>query len=77
MSSVDTLLSASELEVALISLSTDDTNVQGYRTLPLSSVSELNEKDVSVRDKLSRGKFTAAFLIRALEAAECHNLNLQ
>ena len=35
------------------------------------------EKEVNVRNKLSRGKFTAAFLLQCLEAIDQQNLHLR
>lgn len=35
------------------------------------------EKEVNVRNKLSRGKFTAAFLLQCLEAIGCSTLRLE
>lgn len=37
----------------------------------------VQEKEVNVRNKLSRGKFTAAYFLQALEAVGCQTLNLQ
>ena len=34
------------------------------------------EKEVNVRNKLSRGKFSAAYLIQCLEAIGCRELRL-
>ena len=34
------------------------------------------EKEVNVRNKLSRGKFTAAFMVQCLEAIEVSQLRL-
>lgn len=36
----------------------------------------VDEKEVNVRNKLSRGKFTAAFLLQCLEAVESRDLRL-
>lgn len=36
----------------------------------------VDEKEVNVRNKLSRGKFTAAFLIQCLSAIGCSSLRL-
>lgn len=36
----------------------------------------VDEKEVNVRNKLSRGKFTAAFLIQCLEAIGSQSLRL-
>lgn len=36
----------------------------------------VEEKEVNVRNKLSRGAFTAAYLIQCLEAIECKTLRL-
>lgn len=36
----------------------------------------VDEKEVNVRNKLSRGKFTAAFLIQCLEAVGSQQLRL-
>lgn len=36
----------------------------------------IEEKEVNVRNKLSRGKFTAAFLMQCLEAIETRELHL-
>ncbi len=35
----------------------------------------IEEKEVNVRNKLSRGKFTAAFLIQCLSAIGCQRLD--
>jgi len=35
------------------------------------------EKEVNIRNKLSRGKFSAAFLIKCLEAIEVNSLRLK
>jgi Domain of unknown function (DUF6471) len=35
------------------------------------------ESEPNVRNKLSRGKFTAVFLLQSLTAIGCHNLNLE
>lgn len=37
----------------------------------------VDEKEVNVRNKLSRGKFTAAFLLQCLTAIETSQLHLQ
>ena len=37
----------------------------------------IDEKEVNVRNKLSRGKFTAAFLLQCLTAIGCENMRLQ
>lgn len=37
----------------------------------------VDEKEVNVRNKLSRGKFTAAFMLQCLEAIEIQSLNLR
>ncbi|MEQ8399487.1 MAG: DUF6471 domain-containing protein [Roseitalea porphyridii] len=34
------------------------------------------EREVNVRNKLSRGKFTAAFFLQCLQAIEVHDLRL-
>lgn len=36
----------------------------------------VNESEPNVRNKLSRGKFTAVFLIQCLVAIDCHNILL-
>lgn len=36
----------------------------------------ISEKEVNVRNKLSRGKFTAAFLLQCLTAIETEHLHL-
>jgi len=36
----------------------------------------VDEKEVNVRNKLSRGKFTAAFFLQCLSAAGVHSLQL-
>ncbi len=36
----------------------------------------IDEKEVNVRNKLSRGKFTAAFLLQCLTAIGVHQLHL-
>jgi alpha-N-acetylglucosamine transferase len=36
----------------------------------------VDEKEVNVRNKLSRGKFTAAFLLQCLEAIEVQNFQI-
>ena len=36
----------------------------------------ISEKEVNVRNKLSRGKFTAAFLLQCLSAIGCKSLQL-
>ena len=36
----------------------------------------IDEKEVNVRNKLSRGKFTAAFLLQCLTAIGCDGLRL-
>ncbi|MDF1609528.1 DUF6471 domain-containing protein [Hoeflea sp. YIM 152468] len=36
----------------------------------------VDEKEVNVRNKLSRGKFTAAFFLQCLEAIEVRSLRL-
>ena len=33
------------------------------------------EKEVNIRNKLARGKFSAAFMLACLEAIDCQNLN--
>lgn len=37
----------------------------------------VDEKEVNVRNKLSRGKFTAAYLIQCLTAIGCSSLRLE
>lgn len=37
----------------------------------------VEEKEVNIRNKLSRGKFTAAFLVQCLEAIEVDYLQLR
>lgn len=36
----------------------------------------ISEKEVNVRNKLSRGKFTAAFFLQCLSAVGCSSLHL-
>jgi hypothetical protein len=36
----------------------------------------VDEKEVDVRNKLSRGKFTAAFMIQCLAAIDCQSLRI-
>ena len=36
----------------------------------------VDEKEVNVRNKLARGKFSASFLIQCLEAIDCSSLRL-
>lgn len=36
----------------------------------------VDEKEVNVRNKLSRGKFTAAFLLQCLKAIEAESVRL-
>jgi hypothetical protein len=36
----------------------------------------VDEKEVNVRNKLSRGKFTAAFLLQCLAAIDTHQVQL-
>lgn len=36
----------------------------------------VDEKEVNVRNKLARGKFTAAFMLACLEAIDCRAINL-
>ncbi len=36
----------------------------------------VDEKEVNIRNKLSRGKFTAAFLLACLSAISCSTLRL-
>ncbi len=36
----------------------------------------VQEKEVNVRNKLSRGTFTAAYLLQCLEAIGCHTMHL-
>ena len=36
----------------------------------------VEEKEVNVRNKLSRGKFSAAFMVQCLEAIEANTLHL-
>ena len=36
----------------------------------------VDEKEVNIRNKLSRGKFTAAFLLQCLRAIGAHSLQL-
>lgn len=36
----------------------------------------VEEKEVNVRNKLSRGAFTAAYLLQCMEAIGCQNLRL-
>lgn len=37
----------------------------------------ISEKEVNVRNKLSRGKFTAAFFLQCLKAIETEHLHLE
>lgn len=37
----------------------------------------VDEKEVNIRNKLSRGKFTAAFMLQCLEAIGCASLRLE
>jgi hypothetical protein len=37
----------------------------------------VDEKEVNIRNKLSRGKFTAAFMLQCLGAIGCTNLRLE
>ena len=37
----------------------------------------VEEKEVNIRNKLARGKFSAAFLIQCLTAIGCQNLHLE
>jgi hypothetical protein len=37
----------------------------------------ISDKEVNIRNKLSRGKFSAAFLLECLSATECHVLDLR
>lgn len=37
----------------------------------------IGEKEVNIRNKLSRGKFSAAFLLNSLAAIECQSLDLR
>ena len=37
---------------------------------------DVDEKEVNVRNKLSRGKFTAAFLLQCLSAIGVHELRI-
>ena len=36
----------------------------------------ISEKEVNVRNKLSRGKFSAAFMLQCLEAIGCNEVKL-
>jgi hypothetical protein len=36
----------------------------------------VHEKEVNVRNKLSRGTFTAGYLLQCLEAIGCHTVHL-
>ncbi len=36
----------------------------------------VSEKEVNIRNKLARGKFTAVFLIQCLEAVGCQTLRI-
>jgi hypothetical protein len=36
----------------------------------------VDEKEVNIRNKLSRGKFTAAFFLQCLSAIGCENVHL-
>lgn len=38
---------------------------------------KIGEKEVNIRNKLSRGKFSAAFLLRALCAIEVHHVEIR
>ncbi len=37
----------------------------------------VDEKEVNVRNKLARGKFSAAFMVACLEAIGCNTLRLE
>lgn len=37
----------------------------------------VSEKEVNIRNKLARGKFTAVFLLQCLKAIGCTNLRLE
>ncbi len=37
----------------------------------------VDEKEVNIRNKLARGKFSAAFMIQCLQAIGCQNLSLE
>lgn len=37
----------------------------------------IGEKEVNIRNKLSRGKFSAAFLIQSLHAIQVHRVEVQ
>lgn len=36
----------------------------------------VEEKEANIKNKLSRGKFSAVFMLQALEAIGCHDLRL-
>jgi len=36
----------------------------------------VNEKEVNIRNKLARGKFSAAFMVQCLEAIEVNDLRI-
>lgn len=36
----------------------------------------VDEKEANIKNKLSRGKFSAVFMLQALEAIGCHDLRL-
>ena len=36
----------------------------------------VQEKEVNIRNKLARGKFSAAFFLQCLEAIDCHTLQV-
>lgn len=36
----------------------------------------ISEKEVNIRNKLSRGTFTAAYLLQCLQAIGCHTVHL-
>lgn len=37
----------------------------------------VTEKEANVRNKLSRGKFTAAYLLQCMEAIDCRTIRLK
>lgn len=37
----------------------------------------VDEKEVNIRNKLARGKFSASFMVQCLSAVGCHTLRLE
>jgi hypothetical protein len=37
----------------------------------------VDEKEVNIRNKLARGKFSASFMVQCLSAIGCHTLRLE